>query len=253
MYRIFLLLTLTLALLTTTGCKKDSVLSERKTEELLYDMHLADAIMEREFQKGSLSDSIRNSMYASVFEKHGVTKAQFDTTISWYGRNLDKYIGIYKRLSARFAEESNTYQKLAEQQTGETIQNDTTTILDGEKRVIFSNFDFPLIRKFKMPLSPDTTADKQYQLKFSTFGINPKMKYFPRVQLSLHYADTTDTKSLTLQNDSTYTLDIPVLKQHTPTGISGFFFVRPYSNYFYRVIFDDISLTDTIAAQQPDR
>ena len=233
---------LLLILLLAAGCKKSPVLGEREMEALLYDLHIADAIMDKKLQSGTISDSLRNSMYASVFEKHHVTKAQFDTSAAWYGRHLKQYLAIYNRLNTRFIEERDVY--LAQAESSIPVpETDSVDIWDESPEIVFSKLQFPIIYRFSYAL-PENEKAKQYRLQFNTFGINRKMRVPPRVLLLLHYSgtDSVATRSLLIRNDGRYALDLPVDSGMRPTLLSGSFFVPPYNNHFYRIVFSDIEL-----------
>lgn len=71
-------------------------LVERETfKKILIDIHLIDAITSETeyFRKYDANDSI--DMYSSIFEKHHVTQAEFDSTVSAYTRHPGLYKEIY--------------------------------------------------------------------------------------------------------------------------------------------------------------
>lgn len=95
------LLTIAASLLLCAGCstRPENVLSDADMAELLADLHIADAynsIGAEGFINNADGDSVRKVLRQSVFKSHGVTEAQFDTTLGWYGRNLDKYEEMYE-------------------------------------------------------------------------------------------------------------------------------------------------------------
>jgi len=84
------------------GCgsskSRPEILSEKKMSELLIDTHLADAIL---FIDKSRADEKRDKglfYYPSVLEKHGITKAQMDSSVAYYMRNPAAYARIYDRV-----------------------------------------------------------------------------------------------------------------------------------------------------------
>jgi hypothetical protein len=88
--------------LATCGCgsskTRSGILSEKKMSELLIDTHLADAIL---FIDKSRADEKRDKglfYYPSVLEKHGVTKAQMDSSVAYYMRNPAAYARIYDQV-----------------------------------------------------------------------------------------------------------------------------------------------------------
>jgi len=99
-----LIYTVILTLLVLNSCGNDrsksqpKILSEKKMVELLVDTHLADALL---YADNSRSDEKRDKAlfyYPSVLEKHGITKAQMDSSVAWYMRNFAAYTRIYEQV-----------------------------------------------------------------------------------------------------------------------------------------------------------
>jgi len=93
---------LMLVLLTSCGeggSKSDKgILSEQKMVELLVDTHLTDAIL---YIDNSRADEKRDKAlfyYPSVLGKHGILKAQMDSSVAWYMRNPAAYARIYEQV-----------------------------------------------------------------------------------------------------------------------------------------------------------
>ena len=82
----------------TAGKRPSGVLSPQRMEEVLYDYHLAQAV------SGDLKggDRYQKELYLNyVFEKHGTTEAQFDSSMVWYARNPKALSIIYEHLLTR--------------------------------------------------------------------------------------------------------------------------------------------------------
>lgn len=96
-----ILTVLILGSLALGGCKKrpKDVLSEDRMVDLLVDIQLADAYF-------SVSSAARNKqerelLIESVLEKHDVSPSHLDSTISYYGRNLDDYSKLYEKVEKK--------------------------------------------------------------------------------------------------------------------------------------------------------
>lgn len=78
------------------ACKKtpDSVIGEGEMAELLADIHEADAVVELDFENYP-NDSVKKVLKQSIFIKHHVSQEQFDSSLMWYGQNLDIYKDVY--------------------------------------------------------------------------------------------------------------------------------------------------------------
>lgn len=69
-------------------------------EDLLYDYHVAQAMAEA---GGDSTNFKRYSYVQAVFEKHGVSEAEFDSTMVWYASHATYLNDIYKRLQERYS------------------------------------------------------------------------------------------------------------------------------------------------------
>jgi hypothetical protein len=83
---------------------KRNIISENKFVDLLVDIHLADAIAS---EKGYIDQTYQidsASLYGSVFRKHRVTKAEFDSTMVYYSSRPDDFQKVYNRVTAELKE-----------------------------------------------------------------------------------------------------------------------------------------------------
>lgn len=93
------------ALFTVVGllcsCKPgvpSDCIGEDELEDILYDYHLAQAMAER---KGDSVNYYRRSYAEAVFQKYGITEAEFDSSMVWYSKHATYLNEIYKRLNER--------------------------------------------------------------------------------------------------------------------------------------------------------
>ena len=71
-------------------------ISEQKLIEVLVDVHTAEALTETEKQE--VRDSMNGIYYAQIFEHHGVNKKDFDSTMSIYAHNPERFDTVYHRV-----------------------------------------------------------------------------------------------------------------------------------------------------------
>lgn len=75
-------------------------------EDLLVDMHIAQS-MAQESGWDSLDQDYKQTLYfASVLRKHGVTKADFDTSLTYYYVRADRFSDIYKNVAKRLSDKA---------------------------------------------------------------------------------------------------------------------------------------------------
>lgn len=70
------------------------ILSEKKMVSLMADMQLAEAYINTTGRHTYNSDE-RYELGNRVLAAHGVTREELDTTLAWYGRNMDDYSNLY--------------------------------------------------------------------------------------------------------------------------------------------------------------
>lgn len=95
-------------LLAACGDRPDDALSESETVSLIADLQLADAYVRQEGVHYG-SDEWRCRMSDSIMARHGVTKAQFDTTLAYYGRNFDLYYKLMEKVESRLHDREKKY------------------------------------------------------------------------------------------------------------------------------------------------
>lgn len=90
------LLYIIIVLVAVCSCKRTPgyVIKTDEMSALLADMHIAEAVVENNYGDYP-SDSSRMALKQAVLERHGVTLEQFDTSLVWYGHNIDKYLEVY--------------------------------------------------------------------------------------------------------------------------------------------------------------
>lgn len=89
--------------------RPDTVLPDAKMEAVLYDYHIAKAMCEQL----PTSEGYKRVLYLqSVFRKHDITEAQFDTSMVWLSRNPEVLRDIYDRVSERLKAEKKQVENL---------------------------------------------------------------------------------------------------------------------------------------------
>jgi len=75
--------------------EKDNFIEAERFIPLLVDVHMVYAIQTSpEFRELSqIYDTIE--FYSYIFEKHNITKAAFDSTLSYYSKHPEELMGIY--------------------------------------------------------------------------------------------------------------------------------------------------------------
>lgn len=85
------------ALLSSCDRRPEGVLSDKEMVELMTDMQLAEAYADVAGKGGDYS-SMKARLSEGVLSAHGVTQAQLDSSLLWYGKNIDEYNELFKKV-----------------------------------------------------------------------------------------------------------------------------------------------------------
>lgn len=90
------------------GCRPHGVLSSRQMKNVLVDLHKTDALLQvHGLMHGH--DEADNIYYAQVMERHGVTQAQFDSSLVWYTAHPQLFDKIYPKVLAQLTAEREAF------------------------------------------------------------------------------------------------------------------------------------------------
>jgi len=156
---------LCLILLGLSSCRPREVLSRSEMVDVLYDLHLAEALtggVERqvpaEWTHGMDNYDFRDMAYRAVLKKHEISEETFYASVSYYSKHLRLYSKIYTEVDQRFQD-------------------------------FLTNID---IKKFSVP----TVAEVLVNLKMDTLQLK---RWFTNAQFK---PDTTPLRNVFLPTDS---------------------------------------------------
>ena len=87
-------------LLAVVGCRPRGVLSNREMRDVLYDLHRVDGALQVAGYHYSHDQEVA-AYYKNVLNKHGITQAQFDSSLVWYTDNPQIFNKIYPKVIER--------------------------------------------------------------------------------------------------------------------------------------------------------
>ena len=87
-------------MLAIVGCRPRGVLSNREMRDVLYDLHLTDGAIQVAGYIYSHDEEVAG-YYKNVLDKHGITQAEFDSSLVWYTDNPQIFNKIYPKVIAR--------------------------------------------------------------------------------------------------------------------------------------------------------
>ena len=96
-----------------TGCRPRGILHSWEMRSLLVDLHKTDAILQVAGVSHN-STEVKAIYYAQVLEKHGVTQAEFDSSLVWYTDHPQLFDKIYPRVLKDLKAEETAFLALHE-------------------------------------------------------------------------------------------------------------------------------------------
>ena len=101
-----LILIATLAVLLT-GCDKapDGIIKESDLADFLYDLYRLEAIIDMN-PEAFPTDSVKRVAKQSLFQKHGITQAEYDSSLVWYATNFEAYNTVHKKVMMRLQDDN---------------------------------------------------------------------------------------------------------------------------------------------------
>lgn len=151
-----------------TACqvkRPDTVLSDAKMENVLYDFHIAKAMGE----DISYNESYKRVLYIeSVYKKYGITQADFDSSMVWYARNPETLTKIYEKVNTRLKAERDGINHLIairDNKPKESLPGDSIDVWTW--RHIYQLTGMPLNNKLAFTIPVDTNFRDRDTLKWT--------------------------------------------------------------------------------------
>ena len=180
-----------LSILIMASCHRhpDYVIGEKEMEDLLVDIHKAEAVIESNYNIYN-NNATKKKLREAVFLRHGVTQEQFDTTLVWYGHHIDKYMEIYDRVAERLRAENEEAKKLLAEENSQTMTQPGDSV-DVRKQKRFHLFDSRLpsnLLTFDIATDENFRIRDYFELRFKVLML-PELNVKPQVYMAVRHAN----------------------------------------------------------------
>ena len=223
----YLLLLFMSTLITSCQNRPKEVLSRKKMEQIMYEVYVAEAIMENEYRSFDTSEK-KEAYINKVFKMNGVTQSQWDASLSWYSDRIDQYLRMNDSVKSRLQRaQSDIESEIAQI----NIQKNITNAEVYSASYIPKNYSFlsPEIERNRLRFSIDSTeiseklTDSIFSFNYSVLGVKPSSVYRLSSLITLVYSDTTIYNSQEVTDNITYSLPIEkYIKEDTLKHIFGY-------------------------------
>ena len=218
---------LIISLLTVFSChnRPSEVLPRKKMEDVMYDMYIAESIIDHNYRKFSQPEN-KEALINRVFQKHKISEATWDTSLSWYSDNIDQYLQINDSVKSRLQRNHKVAQQMSTQQAA--MRNEFET---KPPHYIASHFHIGGVgcnRGINFKLDSVQLAEKfgnqdTISFNFNVIGVVPKNLYSLKSTLIVEYADTIVYQSAKIEENKAYTLPFArQIEQDTIVALDGF-------------------------------
>ena len=92
-----------------SGCRPKGILHSWEMRSLLVDLHKTDALLQVHGVLNYNNQEERKLYYAQVLEQHGITQAEFDSSLVWYTAHPALFDKIYPKVLKQLAAEEEAF------------------------------------------------------------------------------------------------------------------------------------------------
>lgn len=190
-------------------------------EDLIYDYHIAQGIA---MQQDGSQDYNRRLNFELVLKKHGLTQAQFDSSLVYYYTRADRFQEIYKHVQERLNNEAEKYGAAVSEGPikAASLSGDTADVWKGNRALMLLN-DRPYhLYQFAQKADTAYRAGDSFMLSMNTTWLMQQGNRQASVYLAITYAnDSTVKQYSTVSSSGNTTLRIPYCKERVKE-IKGF-------------------------------
>jgi hypothetical protein len=235
--------------ITSCGPQPRGVLSQKKMQSVMSDVMLAEQVINMD-NVTFYNDSTKKMLYKSVFDKHHITEAVYDSSLIWYGKNLDIYMKLYDRVIADYQKRLDALEpKVKEGEEKERINRTQNTQMDtldiwsdnNPSSIAFNNHNLVNGITFSMQPMGGYPMNSTFVFKMKSIGI--KGDRTPIVRMSVVQQDTTQVVDGTINSDGSRNF---MLAARPDKGlvlkVTGFILMSKGSATDYRSYVNDIQL-----------
>ena len=208
---------LAVCVLMLNACKPsvpEQYIQPGEMEDLLYDYHIAKGMANDQ----GLDDAYKYHLYfASVLKKHGITQAEFDSSLVYYYNRADRFYEIYKRVQERLSDEAlklGTSNTEVERFTTMSLTGDTTDIWNGKRQMLLMSRKPYHVLQFYLKADTAFRANDSFLLTLNAISLTQNTS---RLQSSVYLA-------VTYRNDTTITQN-NTISIYRPTDLR----IAPYN------------------------
>ena len=140
-------------------------------EDILYDYYISQGMASVPGQKTGSDDYRRDMYFNTVLKKHGITKAEFDSSLVYYYTRADKFVDICRNVQDRLSQNAldlGASEGEVERYTAQSLTGDTANVWEGDRSIML--IPYAPYNRLQFVQKADTSYHKgdSYMLAFKT-------------------------------------------------------------------------------------
>lgn len=166
--------------------RPSGVMSQKKMAKVQEDMQIAEALINNN-SNDYMDSTQRKALFLGVFKKYKITEAEYDSSLVWYGANVDVYAKVLERVSNDLKKKIDQNDKL---ESVKSTSGDTVDIWKGRRLLTLkSKQPFNGI-VFNIDSMMDNSSNSLFVLNIGVWGMNRDLMQKPQIRLCAVQTDT---------------------------------------------------------------
>lgn len=201
-------------------------------EDLLVDYHIAMIMADNADRSGEKRAYNQNLYFAAVLEKHGYTKADFDSSLTYYYTRADRFSGIYKNVAKRLNDQAMSY-GAPERETARFARltnnsGDTVDVWRGQLSMML--IPYAPYNRYDFEQKPDTSFRNGDSFAFIIQNdfVYQSGSHTAHACIVMRYDnDSIVSKSFSLTSSGINQIRVPRNGNHRVKDVRGFVYLSP--------------------------
>ena len=204
----FLIFNLFLLLLFPACSNRPSwVLPDKKMEEVLYDITLAQAEIEHNYTLFNHHPEKKQEVLNKLLKKHKISKQQLDTSLVWYNAHLEYYFKINEQINKRYSLEMESLQEEIDEEKRIWEARSRINIFKGDRSFFLQSASQLRNTLLFRVDSINWTPGDHLDISFDVLGMDKAMK--PEVRCAVFCEDTIITAKKEIEANGSFSMTMP--------------------------------------------
>ncbi len=231
-----------MAIFGIAACSKapDGILSERKMKDVMVDMYIAENMINSGSQE--FPDSLhKQALFQSVFKKHNITQATYDSSLVWYGKNIDIMMQV---LDLAIADVNERIRDLGDVQASAAPSSNQDSVNIWPRRDFLVLQPNALFNGVTFEIKPERnySSGSAFVLNMNVWGVTQRMPQKPEVRLTIEQIDTTLVVNKTITGDGFQQIVLRGIPTRQIRRVHGYIRMDNTDANYYKVYIDHLNL-----------